>query len=80
VVLRISEPGFSNGRCEVSGIFSTVSNQTLRRESHLVGRRFWSEEIEDDNYFMTAVRYRDRQGHGRCLAPVVPVWDRSPAG
>ncbi len=57
LVLRLSEAGFSHGLCELNGVFSKVSNETLGRENHLFGRRFWSEEIEDDEYFKTAVRY-----------------------
>ena len=57
LVLRISEAGFSDGLCEFNGIFAKASNQTLGRTNHLFGRRFWSEEIEDDDYFKTAVRY-----------------------
>ncbi len=54
-VLRVSEAGFSDGLCEFNGIFAKVSNQTLGRTNHLFGRRFWSEQIEDDEYFKTAV-------------------------
>jgi putative transposase len=57
LVLRISEAGFSNGLCEFNGIFAKASNHTLGRSNHLFGRRFWSEEIKDDPYFMTACRY-----------------------
>jgi putative transposase len=57
VVLRISEAGFSNGLCEFNGIFAKASNHTLGRTNHLFGRRFWSEEIDDEEYFKTVVRY-----------------------
>jgi len=55
--VRVSEAGFSDGLCEFNGIFAKVSNQTLGRTNHLFGRRFWNEQIEDDDYFKTAVRY-----------------------
>ena len=57
VVLQISERGYSGGMCELNGSFAKISNARLERTNHLFGRRFWSEQIQDDEYLVTACRY-----------------------
>jgi putative transposase len=57
LVLRVSEPGFSHGMCELNGIFAKATNRVLERENHLFGRRFWSRLIDTDEYLLEACRY-----------------------
>lgn len=56
LVLKINER-LSAGMCELNGRFATASNSRNKRIDHLFGRRFTSHLIEDEAYFLEAVRY-----------------------
>jgi len=57
LVMQIGERGISRGMCELNTAYAATYNVRHGRMNHLFGRRFWSEFITTDEYFLAACRY-----------------------
>jgi REP element-mobilizing transposase RayT len=57
VVLQVSDRGLSRGMCQLNGRYALAFNVTHARSNHLFGRRFWSNEIDRDEYLLESCRY-----------------------
>jgi REP element-mobilizing transposase RayT len=59
LVLQICERGLSNGMRDLNGPFAREMNVRLGRCDHWFGKRFWSEQLEDDAHLLNACRHTD---------------------
>lgn len=57
LVVGTPDGGLSPGMCELNGSFARWSNLRHFREDHLFGKRFWSNEVADEEQLLAACRY-----------------------
>jgi REP element-mobilizing transposase RayT len=57
LMIQIAEAGMSRGMCELNTGYAATYNARHGRTNHLFGRRFWSELITTDSYFIATCRY-----------------------
>ena len=57
LVLKIGDPGLSDGMWALNTRFAKASNSRFGRINHCLGRRFWSAQLETEHYLLSSVRY-----------------------
>ena len=57
LVLHIGDSGISDGMRELNTYLARASNARFGRINHCLGRRYWSELVEDDAQLYSVIRY-----------------------
>jgi REP element-mobilizing transposase RayT len=57
LMVRTEEPNLAIGMCRLNTGYATWFNLETERINHLFGRRYWSEQLEDEARYFAALRY-----------------------